>query len=647
MSTDTDLQSWPEVPSIAHFCSLFREAFHLFEFDIQEFEESLLLLGADDESNKLVHQLVIKLLQGCLPMYRKRITQENYSQYLKQLLQTKSEEALEEGFEYRFENPFVQAEDKEYGDLDLKEKVLVLNQLCEFRLEAPDVAERVKNLDAASLRVEPLGVDSEGTTLWYFYGTRLYREDPSTKEHSELKARDERKKKKKHKKEKKKKRKKSREYETESSDEELEPSWSVACLSEEDWENLVLKYKESREREDRKLYRLLNDSFLPEIKEMFVEKEKEEKVKMQLLMSRRSSSRVEVLKKTQEERDRQLALQLAEEASKQGPAKGKRGRKRKNSNLDEDETSTDILEEREERAKQREMMKEMRARRAAEKMVEAEFGDDVVKQKSKLKEVNQLEVPLPQEENKIIAKKSKPPVKYDEESADDALSADDAQKTKSEKYSSPEATPPSSRDTSPDSSDSDSDDVYRPPREQKPPAPKTNFTNALIKAGSKSTKDSTLEKEKQKTLKELMIERPIVRKTPGLLLQTAGKGLLNKNKELKKENGETDLISLNPSSGISFGLWGGHLPVDQSAVSNSLSSGFDDKPFSLLSKDKKADATKKVFSNWGGDFFKKNLDFRANTNKILEKMQLSKSAVGDLNGTGNGSVISPNGNGIS
>jgi len=647
MSTDTDLQSWPEVPSIAHFCSLFREAFHLFEFDIQEFEESLLLLGADDESNKLVHQLVIKLLQGCLPMYRKRITQENYSQYLKQLLQTKSEEALEEGFEYKFENPFVQAEDNEYGDLDLKEKVLVLNQLCEFRLEAPDVAERVKNLDAASLRVEPLGVDSEGTTLWYFYGTRLYREDPSTKEHLELKARDERKKKKKHKKEKKKKRKKSREYETESSDEELEPSWSVACLSEEDWENLVLKYKESREREDRKLYRLLNDSFLPEIKEMFVEKEKEEKVKMQLLMSRRSSSRVEVLKKTQEERDRQLALQLAEEASKQGPAKGKRGRKRKNSNLDEDETSTDILEEREERAKQREMMKEMRARRAAEKMVESEFGDDVVKQKSKLKEVNQLEVPLPQEENKIIAKKSKPPVKYDEESADDALSADDAQKTKSEKYSSPEATPPSSRDTSPDSSDSDSDDVYRPPREQKPPAPKTNFTNALIKAGSKSTKDSTLEKEKQKTLKELMIERPIVRKTPGLLLQTAGKGLLNKNKELKKENGETDLISLNPSSGISFGLWGGHLPVDQSAVSNSLSSGFDDKPFSLLSKDKKADATKKVFSNWGGDFFKKNLDFRANTNKILEKMQLSKSAVGDLNGTGNGSVISPNGNGIS
>merc|ERR1712129_645199 len=144
---------------------------------------------------------------------------QDYSKYLKQLLQSKKEDAEEDSTTYKFDNPFDEKDDLSYEELALKDKVSVLNQLCEFRLEAADVAERVKNLDAASLRVEPLGVDSEGTTLWYFYGTRLYREDPSTKEHSELKARDERKKKKKHKKEKKKKRKKSREYETESSDE--------------------------------------------------------------------------------------------------------------------------------------------------------------------------------------------------------------------------------------------------------------------------------------------------------------------------------------------------------------------------------------------------------------------------------------------
>jgi hypothetical protein len=30
-----DIQSWWEVPSIAHFCSLFRAAFNLLDFDIE------------------------------------------------------------------------------------------------------------------------------------------------------------------------------------------------------------------------------------------------------------------------------------------------------------------------------------------------------------------------------------------------------------------------------------------------------------------------------------------------------------------------------------------------------------------------------------------------------------------------------------
>ena len=168
------------------------------------------------------------------------------------------------------------------------------------------------------------------------------------------------------------------------------------------------------------------------------------------------------------------------------------------------------------------------------------------------------------------------------------------------------------------------------------------FSNALIRAGTKSTKDSSLEKEKQKSIKEILNEKPVVRKTPGLLLQTAGKGLLNKTKEVSKENGETETTISRPSSGISFGLWGGHLPVEPSIISNSLSSSYDDKPLSVLTKDKKDESAKKVFSNWGGDFFKKNLDFRANTNRILEK--LSKSGTSEVNGSTNGST---NSNGLS
>ena len=200
---------------------------------------------------------------------------------------------------------------------------------------------------------------------------------------------------------------------------------------------------------------------------------------------------------------------------------------------------------------------------------------------------------------------------------------------------------PSSREASP-GSEGDSDEAYKPPREYKSGGQRTAFSNALIRAGTKSTKDSSLEKEKQKSIKEILSEKPVVRKTPGLLLQSAGKGLLNRTKEVAKEdNKEDEPILSRGSSGISFGLWGGHLPVEPSIISTSLSSAYDDKPFTNLSKEKKEEATKKVFSNWGGDFFKKNLDFRANTNRILEK--LSKS-VTDVNGSTNGSKPS---NGVS
>ena len=224
---------------------------------------------------------------------------------------TKKEEAEEERQEYYFDNPFAEDEESEknFSELELRDKVRVLHHLCELRLDAPDVGERVKNLEGASLRVEPLGVDSEGTTLWYFYGTRLYKEEKSVGGDK-----GEKKRRKKHKKLKKKRRKKSRESidceSVESSEDESESRWSVACSTEEDWDDLVSFYRKSDRKEDRKLYKLLGDCFLPEIREMFVEKKREEKKKMQHQLSRRSSSRVEVLKKQQEERDRQLAEQV-------------------------------------------------------------------------------------------------------------------------------------------------------------------------------------------------------------------------------------------------------------------------------------------------------------------------------------------------
>lgn len=101
-----------------------------------------------------------------MPIYKYHINSDNYSMYLKQLLQTSREEAEEDGLIYRFDDPFEADDELDYADLALKDKVRVLNQLCELRLQAGDVQEKTRELDAECLRVEPLGNDAEGTVYW-------------------------------------------------------------------------------------------------------------------------------------------------------------------------------------------------------------------------------------------------------------------------------------------------------------------------------------------------------------------------------------------------------------------------------------------------------------------------------------------------
>ena len=60
-------------------------------------------------------------------------------------------------------------------ELTLEEKVVLMYELCEWRMLEALQAQKL-DLDAPSMRVEPLGRDRHGSTYWYFSGLRLYRE---------------------------------------------------------------------------------------------------------------------------------------------------------------------------------------------------------------------------------------------------------------------------------------------------------------------------------------------------------------------------------------------------------------------------------------------------------------------------------------
>ncbi|KAF5282395.1 hypothetical protein FQA39_LY17592 [Lamprigera yunnana] len=239
-----DIQSWWEVPSIAHFCSLFRTAFNLLDFDIEDLEEALLTDGTEETS--WLQELIVRLLTGCLP--NNEISTFNYQMFLRRLFREKCKE-------HDRYNPF--NTDIDFQLLPLRTKVDILHALCDFRLDADDVLEQLKNLEADSLRVEPLGYDNNESAYWYFYGTRLYREDFKTKNNKKGKS-----------------------------------VWQVVCFTEDDWFQLAKKFKKSQSKCERQLYRTLTENFLPELPRLFCEKERLARKRLLEKQPRRTSSRL-------------------------------------------------------------------------------------------------------------------------------------------------------------------------------------------------------------------------------------------------------------------------------------------------------------------------------------------------------------------
>ncbi|XP_063984165.1 bromodomain-containing protein 4 isoform X2 [Diachasmimorpha longicaudata] len=189
--------------------------------------------------------------------------------------------------DYKYENPF--NTDVDFELLPLRQKVEILRSLCDFRLDAEDVELALSNLDSDSLRVEPLGHDRSNSAYWYFYGTRLYREDyispdKALSPRQTRRARDKRRKKRRIRGEKVVEKEEEEEEENEADHliaDKVHDSrttvWQVVCFTPQDWSRLVDKFKDSEYDTERKLYHTLSEDFLPEIPKLFELKEKQQR----------------------------------------------------------------------------------------------------------------------------------------------------------------------------------------------------------------------------------------------------------------------------------------------------------------------------------------------------------------------------------
>ncbi|KAI8823140.1 uncharacterized protein EV422DRAFT_393394 [Fimicolochytrium jonesii] len=269
----TELRSYWEFASVCQFLHLFSKGLRVEGFETEDLENQLI-------SDTLTHNLAvlhISLLKALFgPPNSRLITYESWQQYLVR-------EYTKRELECELSGP-----DAEYGNLPLRERVLILYHLCEWQLDNTDrFRAAVGDEDEGEWRVEPVGTDTKGNTYWLFDDNRLYRESPAA---APAKGGN-----------KKKGRRQSGKQES---------GWVLECATIEDWEAFPDRFARSRSLLEKDFCQFLRDEIIPKVIPDLQAKEKVKKVE-EAMSNRKRSSRLQMRELEQEEQKRQQ--QLAQE----------------------------------------------------------------------------------------------------------------------------------------------------------------------------------------------------------------------------------------------------------------------------------------------------------------------------------------------
>ncbi|KAF8764781.1 Cat eye syndrome critical region protein 2 like protein [Argiope bruennichi] len=337
-----EVQSWWEVPTIAHFCYVFRAAFNLFYIEIGELEAAILNIQ-DPEMCMSLEQIITRLLQGCYE--ENEVTSNNW------------EEKLHELFKYNCEDGENPLENNAFAFLSPRSKVEVLLKLCEFRLDADGVLEAIKDIPSEDMQASCVGNDSENNSYWYFYDERLYKEGPSALTKKSRKSEQQSGKGKNMKNNSAKKTTRERKSKSDDSNK----SWSVVCHNLSDWETLMKSFSKSRYKQEKELVQEMKKKYLPLLTEVVAEKDRLLRKRFLELAPKRVSqriSKVQAQKRMEEqmvaEANEKRRIEMEQERIKKEAEKKKKEIEDRRKRAEAREKN---IQERTWRAQQRDMMR--------------------------------------------------------------------------------------------------------------------------------------------------------------------------------------------------------------------------------------------------------------------------------------------------